>query len=44
MVQVVSHETSSIVIGGDFNIMRHPDEKNKDNFEQRWPTSFNVVI
>jgi hypothetical protein len=27
LVQVVSHKTLPIVIGGDFNIMRHPNEK-----------------
>ena len=32
------------LIGGDFNIMRHSKEKNKDNFNPRWPFLFNAVI
>jgi len=32
------------LIGGDFNIMRHSKEKNKDNFNSRWPFLFNAVI
>jgi hypothetical protein len=33
-----------MLIGGDFNMMRNPSEKNKDNFEHRWPFLFNNVI
>ena len=32
------------LIGGDFNIMRHNKEKNKYNFNLRWPFLFNAVI
>ena len=32
------------LIGGDLNIMRHSKEKNKDNFNLRWPFLFNAVI
>jgi len=32
------------LIGGDFNIMRHSKEKNKDNFSSRWPFLFKAVI
>jgi hypothetical protein len=33
-----------MVIGGDFNIIRRPDEKNNDNYNNRWPFLFNAVI
>jgi hypothetical protein len=44
LVQFVSRETLPIVIGGDFNILRGPKDKNKDNFQSRWPFLFNAVI
>jgi hypothetical protein len=33
-----------MVIGGDFNIIGRPDEKNNDNYNNRWPFLFNAVI
>jgi len=44
VVRVCSKEALSIVIGGDFNIIRRPDEKNNDNYNDRWPFLFNAVI
>jgi exonuclease III len=44
LVHMTSHEELPILMGGDFNILRHPREKNKDNFEHRWPFLFNCVI
>ena len=44
MVRVCSKDTLPIVIGGDFNIPRRPDEKNNVNFDDRWPFMFNAVI
>jgi hypothetical protein len=44
LVQFVSRETLPIVIGGDFNILRGPKDKNKDNFQSRRPFMFNAVI
>jgi hypothetical protein len=44
MIHMCSHEQLPILIGGDFNILRSPSEKNKDNFEHRWPFLFNRVI
>ena len=41
---MASHETLPILIGGDFNILRSPHEKNKDNFDHRWPFLFNAII
>jgi hypothetical protein len=39
-----SREALQILIGGDFNIPRRLDEKNKSNYNDRWPLLFNVVI
>ena len=44
MVRVCSKEALPIIIGGDFNIIRRPDEKNNDNYSDRWPFMFNAVI
>jgi exonuclease III len=35
IVRVCSKEALPIVIGGDFNIIRRPDEKNNDNYNDR---------
>jgi hypothetical protein len=35
---------SPICNRGDFNIMRHLDDKNTDNFETRWSNLFNAMI
>jgi len=32
------------VIGGDFNIIPRPGEKNNNNYNDRWPFLFNAVI
>jgi endonuclease/exonuclease/phosphatase family metal-dependent hydrolase len=44
VVRVCSKKSLPIIIGGDFNIIRRPDEKNNDNYNDRWPFMFNVVI
>jgi hypothetical protein len=44
LVRVCSKEALPIVIGGDFNIIRSPDEKNNDDYNDRWPFLFNAVI
>ena len=44
LVRVCSKETVPIIIGGDFNIIGSPDEKNNENYNDRWPFLFNVVI
>ena len=31
-------------MGGDFNILRTPYDKNNDNFDSRWPFLFNAII
>jgi hypothetical protein len=35
---------SRFVMGGDYNILRHPSEKNNPNYNARWPFLFNAVI
>jgi hypothetical protein len=44
IVNVCSKEALPIIIGGDFNIIRRPQEKNNANFNNRWPFLFNAVI
>lgn len=39
-----SRETLPYLIGGDFNIMRRPEDKSTDNFDFKWPNLFNQVI
>jgi hypothetical protein len=44
LVHMMSHERLPIHLGGDFNILRHAHEKNKENFNGRCPFLFNYVI
>ena len=45
LVRACNHESLPMLIGGDFNIIRRPEEKSNDNFEARWPfLLFNAVI
>ena len=44
MANTCSRETLPYVIGGDFNIMRHPQDKSFGVFDFKWPTLFNAVI
>jgi hypothetical protein len=44
LVHMMSHARLPILMGEDFNILRHVHEKNKDNFEGRWSFLFNCVI
>jgi hypothetical protein len=39
-----SHEILPLLMGGDYNILRHPFEKNNDRYNNRWPFLFNAVI
>ena len=44
LAHLSSKETLPMLIGGDFNIMRGPQEKSRGNFSNRWPFLFNAVI
>jgi hypothetical protein len=44
LVHSCSHEILPYIIGGDFNIMRQLEDKNKDIFDPRWPNLFIAVI
>ena len=44
MAHTCSRESLPYLIGGDFNIMRHPDNKSTNKFDTKWPNIFNSVI
>jgi hypothetical protein len=33
-----------MLVGGDFNIIRRQEEKNNENYNDRWPFMFNAII
>jgi hypothetical protein len=37
LVRMGSQENLPLIMGGDFNILRHPFEKSKTNYNARWP-------
>lgn len=43
-VNTCSNESLPILIGGDFNIIRSPQEKSNDRYDSRWPNLFNACI
>ena len=44
MARACGTKPHPFIIGGDFNIMRRPEDKNNNNFNYRWPNLFNAVI
>jgi hypothetical protein len=44
LVQCCQSESLPVAIGGDFNIIRGPQDKNNDRYNDRWPFLFNTVI
>lgn len=44
LVRSCRKESLPILIGGDFNIIRNPSEKNNDKYSDKWPFLFNAVI
>jgi exonuclease III len=44
LVRMCENETKPILIGGDFNIIHSPQEKNNNNYDARWPFVFNAII
>jgi hypothetical protein len=43
LVQTCAKESDPILVGGDLNIIKGPQEKN-DRYEDRWPFLFNAII
>jgi hypothetical protein len=43
-VNTCSSQTLPLLVGGDFNIIGSPGEKNNDCFNSRWPLLFNACI
>ena len=44
LANTCSKEHLPYLIGGDFNIMRNPEDKSSGDFDPKWPTLFNAVI
>ena len=44
MVHFCSSTDKPFVLGGDFNIIRNPSEKNNDRYKDRWSFLFNACI
>ena len=44
LVHSCSMEQLPLLVGGDFNIIRSPKEKNNDKFDNRYPFLFNAII
>jgi hypothetical protein len=37
LVNMCIHENLPLIMGDDYNIQRHPSEKNNDHYHARWP-------
>jgi hypothetical protein len=44
LVQTCAKENLPLLVGGDYNIVRNPQEKNNDRYDDRWPFLFNAII
>jgi endonuclease/exonuclease/phosphatase family metal-dependent hydrolase len=44
LVNMCCWETLPTTVGGDFNVLRSPDEKNNTNYSDRWSFLFNAII
>jgi hypothetical protein len=44
LVRMCEKQTLPMLVGGDFNIIRSPQEKNNNNYNARWPFVFNAII
>jgi hypothetical protein len=44
LVRLCDTENLPILVAGDFNILRKPEEKSSDNFNPRWTFMFNAII
>jgi hypothetical protein len=44
LANTCSKENLLFLIGGDFNIMRKPEDKSCGDFDTKWPSLFNAII
>ena len=44
LARICDNNALPIMVGGDFNIIRNPQEKNNDNYNAHWPFVFNAII
>nr|XP_040242573.2 uncharacterized protein LOC120962756 [Aegilops tauschii subsp. strangulata] len=44
LVRMCGSEQLPYLVGGDFNIIRRREDKNNDNFDDRWSFMFNTII
>jgi hypothetical protein len=44
LARICESETLSMLVGGNFNIIRRKEEKNNDNFNAHWSFIFNAII
>jgi hypothetical protein len=44
LVNICSHESLPLLVGGDYKILRNLLEKNNDHYHARWSFLFNAVI
>jgi hypothetical protein len=44
LIQTCFKDSLPILVNGDFNIIRSPQERNNDKYDDRWPFLFNAVI
>jgi hypothetical protein len=44
LANTCSNENLPFLVGGDFNIMRKPEDKSCGDFDTKWPSLFNAVI
>lgn len=44
LVRVCESSSLPMLVGGDFNIIRGPHEKNNSNYVARWPFLFNAIL
>jgi hypothetical protein len=44
LANTCSKENLPFLVGGDFNIMRKPEDKSCGDFDTKWPSLFNAVI
>jgi endonuclease/exonuclease/phosphatase family metal-dependent hydrolase len=44
LARMCDSETLPMLLAGDFNILRRPEDKSNDNYNPRWSFTFNAII